>query len=725
MIRPLESLQARAKRAAFRSWRIGCCLVWVVLLACALALPAAAFGAEKMDAAATAVRERILQLRAEIAGHDELYFKHAAPVISDAAYDALKRTLRELEAKHPGLLDDSGAGGLGDDRSGRFPVYRHRARMLGLDKSYSAAELRAFQARVVRQLARADTVFVVEPKYDGLALSVTYEKGRLVRAVTRGDGEAGDDVTANALMIAALPRRLREFSIDAEANPLPDVVEVRGEVYLTHGELTRINAERELTGEAPLAHPRNVAAGTLKLMDPAAVAARRLTVVFYGLGACAPAEFRPGSQTALLARLRAWGLPVPQGSRRVRTFDELWTAVQELGRERGRHGFPTDGVVVKVDEGKSQQQLGESAVAPRWAIAHKFAPERVETRLRAITIQVGRTGLLTPVAELEPVELAGATITRASLHNRTEIARKDLRVGDRVQVEKTGEIIPAIVGVNHARRPAEAVPYQFPAACPACGSEVVQVAGQAAVRCPNTDCPAQVRRRLEHFVSKAGVDIVGLGPAGVDDLVSRGRVKTPADFYRLQPADLRSSGRSAEQAGDRLLAAIERSKRAERWRFIHGLGIPRIGEASARRLARRFDSLEVLAGATPAEWAEAGLGPAAVDSLAAFFAQPANRRLVAELQALGIRPGDEASVAGPLGGRIFVLTGRLPGWTRAEAAEKIRALGGEVRETVNEATDYVVAGEGAGEKLVAARRLGLTVLDEAGLRALLTEVAAE
>ncbi len=716
MIRPLESLLVGAKRRAFRGRRIG----WSLLVAAGLLLVVGAAAATEMADAAKA-RERLLHLRAEIARHDELYFKQAAPEISDAAYDALKQEWRELEAAHPELLAGADPVGLGDDRGGRFPVYRHRVPMVGLEKSYTEAELRAFHARVIRQLDGVTPGLVVEPKYDGVALSVTYEHGHLVRAVTRGNGEEGDEVTVNARMIAALPSRLQHGG----ERPVPAVVEVRGEVYLTYGELARINAERELAGEAPLAHPRNVAAGTLKQSDPAEVAERRLEGVFYGLGACEPESLRPQSHTALLADLRGWGLPVPTELSHARTWDELRAAVEAFGSARDRYGFPTDGVVVKVDEVRWQRKLGEGAQAPRWAIAHKFAPARVETRLRGITIQVGRTGRLTPVAELEPVVIGGTTITRASLHTRREIARQDFRVGDFVQVEKAGEIIPVIVGVNRARRPAEATPYRFPEVCPVCGTAVV-AEGEAAVRCPQADCPAQVRRRLEHFASKAGVDIHGLGPAWVEWLVAHGAVKTPADLYRLRGEDLLDLGRGAGQSGERLLAAITRSKHAELWRFIRALGIPRIGEAGARALARRFESLEALAAAAPADWAETGIGPAAVESLGRYFEAPANRALVVELRSLGVRPRGEGSGSneGVLAGKVFVLTGRLPGWTRAEATEKIRAAGGVVREVVSHRTDFVVAGDAAGEKLGEARRLGVVVLDEAGLRALLAEAPA-
>ena len=416
------------------------------------------------------VRERIAALRAEVAHHDELYFKHAAPVISDAAYDQLKRELAEWEGRYP-ALSTAPSDGLGvDDRTGLRPVYRHRERMLSLAKSYSELELRSFDERIRRQLGRQNLIYVVEPKYDGLALSVTYENGRLVRAVTRGDGEVGDDVTANVLATTTLPKMLRGAAPTGSAPGIPAVLEVRGEIYLGLAEFARINQARRKAGEPPFSHPRNLAAGTLQQLDASTAVARKLTMVFYGYGDCQPAALRPVAQQNWLQQLRAWGLPTVEKPRVVQGADALWAAVQAVGRERENYLFPTDGAVVKLDEGLLQKQMGVTHQAPRWALAYKFTPERAQTKLLAITLQVGRTGVLTPVGELQPVPLGGVTVRRASLYNRDEIARRDIRVGDYVYVEKAGEIIPAISGVNRSRRTAGVPAYIFPVTCPSCQS---------------------------------------------------------------------------------------------------------------------------------------------------------------------------------------------------------------------------------------------------------------
>ncbi len=681
-------------------------------------------GAVSPPLSPAAAQARMAELRAEIAYHDELYFRKAAPVISDFAYDRLKRELADLGQAWPAPApEDAAAAAIGDDRSGRFPVYRHRERMLSLSKSYSESELRAFDARLSRQLGRDDLEYVVEPKFDGIAISVTYENGKLVRAVTRGDGVDGDDVTANALTIATLPRTLKVSA----AGSAPALIELRGEIYLGYAEFARINRERTSEGEEPFAHPRNLAAGTLKSVDPRDAARRRLEIVFYGCGGCEPATARPAAQTALLDQLRSWGLPTIVTPRVVRGADRMWLAVGEIGRERGRYGFPTDGAVVKLNAVAAQRRLGATTQAPLWAMAYKFAPERVATRLRAITVQVGRTGVLTPVAELEPVRLGGTTVARASLFNREEIVRRDIRLGDWVYVEKSGEIIPAIAGVDLTRRTPAAVPYVFPAVCPACQGPLVQLAGEVAERCPDLNCPAQVRRRLEHFASAAGVDVPGLGPVLVDRLVAHQLVKTPADLYRLRRDDLRQIGSGMEASADRLLAAIERSKRAELGRFINGLGIPQVGVVSSRNLARHFGSLAALAQVQPADLLEnhrplvSGLGEKASLAVLAYFVRPENQAVVADLLRLGINPkvaSDQESVR-PLSGRIFVLTGTLPHLTRAEAVKNITAAGGKVAPVVSRETDYVVRGEGAGEKLTDARTRGIRVIDEAELLALL------
>ncbi|MFA6288948.1 MAG: NAD-dependent DNA ligase LigA [Opitutaceae bacterium] len=621
---------------------------------------------------------RLRWLRAEIARHDELYFKKAAPEISDAEYDALKREMRALEKTQ--------AQPVGDDRSGDFPTYRHRVPMLSLEKAYSEAELRAFIDRVQRALGgRQSGAWVIEPKFDGLAISVTYEGGKLVRAVTRGNGLEGDDVTANVLTIAGLPRMLPAGC--------PDVVEVRGEVYMSYAEYNRINAERTEAGEDVFAHPRNLAAGTLKQRDPAEVAKRRLSIVFYGLGAWEGAAPAPVSQQALHAQLRAWGLPGVESFAVAATVDEVWAAVQQAGQKRASLGFPTDGAVVKIDSVAAQRALGASEEAPRWAVAYKFPPERVTTRLRAITLQVGRTGVVTPVAELEPVKIGGTTIARATLHNADEIARRDLRVGDFVYVEKAGEIIPAIAGVDLGRRASGAVVFVFPSKCPACETPLVRVEGEAAVRCPNSRCPAQVRRRVEHFASPEGAGIKGLGPVLIETLVKAGKVGGVADLYRLK----REDGVSAA-----VLAEIERSKRVELGRFVFGLGISGVGQKAADALALRCRSLEAVA-------KEPGLGEE-------------GRALIVELIALGVNPQAAVAVTGgALAGKTVVLTGTLPTWSRAEATRRIEAAGGRVAGSVSRKTDWVVAGEGAGDKLEAARTLGVAVIDEAKLRSLLGE----
>jgi DNA ligase (NAD+) len=578
----------------------------------------------------TVVDDRINELRAEITRHDELYFKEAKPEITDAEYDRLKRELQALERAQPAF----GKGppqDIGDDRSGRFPTHAHRERMLSLDKAYTEAECRAFYAKLVRQLGRTDLVFVVEPKYDGLAISLTYERGKLVRAVTRGNGVEGDDVTANVRTIRSLPAELR-----SDGTKVPDVVELRGEIYIDQAEFARINAERELAGDEPFAHPRNLAAGTLKSADPIEVAQRRLSVALYGWGAWegTPA---PQSQLGFLGQLRAWDLPGVKGPRIARSPDEVWSAVRAIGRERGSLEFPIDGAVVKLDDTILRTQLGADERTPHWAIACKYEAERVVTRLRAITLQVGRTGVLTPVAEFDPVELGGSTVTRANLHNRDEIARRDIRIGDFVEVEKAGEIIPAITGVQLAHRTPGAKVFRFPDRCPSCATAVVARSDESAVRCPNTHCPAQRQRRLEHFVSAQAVDIDGFGPATIAALSKAGLLQGPADFYRLRRGDLVRVQGIGEKTADRLLMAVERSKDAELWRFIHGLGIPRVGASAAKELAQKCGDLATLAGAGERTFI-AAVGASTGVLVREFMARPENQADIRALLAAGVTP---------------------------------------------------------------------------------------
>ena len=656
-------------------------------------------------------RQRIADLRAQVARHDELYYRQAKPEITDFEYDRLKRELADLETQFPQFkAADSPTTRVGDDRLEGFATYRHRQPLQSLDNTYSEADLRAFHQRLVKLFGREDLAYVVEPKIDGIAVSLTYEKGAFVRAVTRGSGFEGDDITANAKTIRTLPSRLKAV----RGARLPDVIEIRGEIYMTLAEFERINREREEAGEVLYANPRNLTAGTIKQLDPREVARRKLEIVLYGVGFCEPAVME--TQSGVHGLVRAWGLPAVEKFWTTHGIDETWKTVQELDKLRHSFAYGTDGAVVKLDSLAQQREAGSTSKAPRWAIAYKFAAERAETRLNAITVQVGRTGVLTPVAELEPVVLAGTTVSRATLHNRDEIARKDIRVGDYVFVEKAGEIIPAVVGVNTERRPKDSAPFLFPGKCPVCGTRIVQYEGEVALRCPNPDCPAQVRRRVQHFASKAGVDIEGLGEAMVDTLVEKGWVKSITDIYRLKRDDLLTLGKSVEKSTDNLLAAIDASKRVELWRFINGLGITHVGVAAAKDLALKFGSLEALAEAKRDDLLTIeGIGETMADAIITYFNEPKNRTLVSRLLTIGVAPIAPARPAGgsALAGRTFVLTGTLPTLTREEAAAKIEAAGGKVSGSVSRKTSYVLAGEETGSKLEKAKSLGVSVIDEA------------
>jgi DNA ligase (NAD+) len=669
-----------------------------------------------------AVERRVEWLRAEIARHDELYFKKTAPEISDEAYDRLKRELTDLEKRTSAVVGKDerhageGSGGVGDDRSGRFPTWRHGRRMLSLEKIYTETELRTFLKRAEASIGDVVTLggvsWVIEPKYDGLAISATYERGQLVRVVTRGDGSEGDAVTANARMIGTLPEALR-------GTAWPERIEVRGEVFANFAEFERVNAEREAAGEALFANPRALAAGSLKLSEPAEVQGRGLSVVFYGWGEVWPESARPETQSGFHEQLKTWGLPGIGGVGRAKTVEEVCAQVRIFAGERSGRAFPTDGVVLKLDEVAQQERLGETGNAPRWAVAYKFATERAVTRVTGITIQVGRSGVLTPVAELAPVRLGGSTVARATLHNAEEIARLDVRGNDVVFVEKAGEVIPAVVGVDRTQRTAESVAFVFPEDCPACGSAVV-TRTEAGVKqyCRNGDCGAQVAARLRHFAGASGVAIRGLGDTTIAALVATGRVRTPADLFQLTREDWRALPGIGEKTAEKLEASVETGKRAELWRFVHGLGVPGVGVATSRILGRTFSSLEELAGATPDELAGIdGVGPAQAEEVVAFFETPEMRQQLAELRACGVKPRPfvEDARRGPLAGKVLVLTGTLPALTRAEAEERIVAAGGVIGGRVTARTDCVVAGVGAGEKRRKAEELGVRIIDETEL----------
>ncbi len=664
-----------------------------------------------------AAHKRITALREQVSHHDELYYRRAQPEISDYDYDLLKRDLADLEAKFPQFASaTTPTERVGDDRLEGFVTYRHRQRMQSLDNTYSEAELRAFHQRLVKTFGREDLAYVVEPKIDGLAVSVTYEKGKLVRAVTRGNGEEGDDITANARTIHSLPAELKA----SKKFPVPGVIEIRGEIFLTLAEFQRINQEREEASEPLYANPRNLASGTVKQLDPKLVAQRKLEIVLYGVGFCEPAV--TDSQSHFHELVKHWGLPTVERTWKATGADEIWAAVGQLDKLRHSFAYGTDGAVVKLDSFTQQREAGATSKAPRWAIAYKFEPERAETRINAISIQVGRTGVLTPVAELEPVALSGTTVARATLHNKDEIARKDIRVGDYVLVEKAGEIIPAVIEVNLKRRPPSCRVYRFPAHCPICGTAAIQLEDEVAMRCPNMNCPAQVRRRLQHFASKACLDIDGLGEAMIEELVTRGWVKELPDIYGLRREDLLTLGKSVEKSADNLLAAIETSKRSELWRFIHGLGIPHVGVAAAKDLAGHFRGIEPLMEAKTENFIAnktsviEGIGETMARAIIGYFNEPRNRAMVTSLLEAGVQPQAPVKLAGGstvFAGKTFVLTGTLPHMTREEAAAKIEAAAGKVSGSVSKKTSYVLAGAEAGSKLEKAQSLGVPVIDEA------------
>lgn len=672
--------------------------------------------------------ERIRYLRSEIARHDELYYRKAQPEISDTDYDALKADLTALTEQFPeeaAKLGPTPVSTFGDDRTPGFTAARHQAPMLSLDKVYRESDLKEFCRKTAKAVSSTvgNAVFIIEPKFDGLGVSAVYEKGQLARVITRGDGHEGDDVTANARQIAALPATLRV----ADGHPVPDVVEVRGEVYLPFAEFDRLNRARDEAGEIAYSSPRNLAVATLKSPDSATLGWRKLEVVFYGLGAYEPMSAAPASQRLLLEQLARWGLPTVQNPVVADSAEAVWRAVEEFGRLRAELPYPVDGAVVKLDSAAGQRLLGASDRAPRWAVAYKYSPERATTRLKAITIQVGRTGVLTPVAELEPVRLGGATIRRATLHNAAEIARRDIRVGDQVYVERTGEVIPAVVGVDVAARGPSSAAYQFPTICPVCGATAVRREGEVSWRCPNLRCEAQLGRRLEHYASVDGVGIRGLRAGMIDKLIDGKLVHDLPDLYRLRREDLLTLSRSGEKSADTLLAAIAASRHVELWRFVSGLGIRGVGESGAKALADHFGTLDAMLVADEQDFTRIdGLGAEAEAAAGEFFRGEAGRRLLEDFKTLGVWPRSREASAGVLAGKSVVITGALSAISRSRVIELIEAAGGKVTEAVSRHTSFVVGGAEPGAKLLRARELGIEVIDEAELlRRLTAEEAIE
>ena len=693
-------------------------------------------------------QERAEQLRAEIAEHDYRYYVLDRPTISDAEYDALFRELQQLEQQHPELVTpDSPTQRVGGAPLESFDTLEHDTAMLSLDNAFEAGDLHEFDRRIRERLGVEAVTYTGEPKLDGLSVSLTYEQGRLLRAGTRGDGRTGEDVTANLKTVRNVPLRLR-------GSGHPARVEVRGEVVIRRAEFEALNEQRLAAGERPFANPRNAAAGSLRQLDPRIAAQRPLTFITFGVGE--PGALGVATHSEVLERLGEWGFRVTEPLERLEGVEACLAFRERLVAQRDELPYEVDGAVFKVDDLAARERLGFTARAPRWAIAFKLPAREATTVVRAIVPSVGRTGKVTPLARLEPVEVGGVTVSRASLHNADELARLDVREGDTVMVRRAGDVIPQITDVVVEQRPEGAEPWRFEErvrTCPECGAAVQRIEGEAAHRCVGgLSCPAQLEGALRHFASRRALDIEGLGERLIEQLVAKGLVRDLADLFHLDHPQLAGLERMGDKSADNLLRALERARETTLERFLYALGILHVGEVTGRRLAEAAYGLraEIPSGELGRLRADAGLaadtavtseallrimtasaeelervedvGPVVARAIAGFFAEPHNRRVVERLCAAGVRwpePAAPEQAEAPLAGCAFVLTGALPSWSRDEAKAAIEARGGRVTGSVSRRTDYLVAGADAGSKLDRARELGVTVLDEDGLRELL------
>ena len=680
--------------------------------------------------------ERILELRRLIRHHEERYYVLAAPEISDVDFDALMRELVQLEAAHPELVTpDSPTQRVGGRVAAGFENVTHAEPMLSLDNAFSHDELRAFDERVRRGLAGTVAAgeapgYVAELKIDGVSIALTYANGVLQRAATRGDGIAGEVVTFNIRTIRALP-----LTLTLPDERRPESIEVRGEVYFPKSAFERLNAARAAEEESLFANARNAAAGTLRTLDPSLVAKRGLRAFTYQL----VSSDAPASHAATLQALRAWGLPVESHWQSCPTIDDVVAFCEKWATARRELDFETDGVVVKVDAIDRRRTLGTTSKFPRWAIAFKFPAEQQTTRLNRIAVNVGRTGAVTPFAMLEPVLVAGSTISMATLHNEDDIARKDIREGDWVVVEKAGDVIPRVVGPVMSKRPADSKPWQMPTTCPLCDSQLHRAEGEAVWRCENTSCPARLQRGLEHFAGRGAMNIEGLGESLIAQLIRDGHVRDYADIYSLATdtiAGLTSSSTRSDGAvierrvGDKnarkVIEQIDRSRQVELWRVIYGLGIRHVGERGAQVLARALGSMDAITHASVEALQQVPeVGPVLAASVREWFDEPRNRELIARLGAAGVRmevpPEERASLAtpGPLTGKTYVLTGTLTSMSREEATAALERLGGKVAGSVSKKTTAVIVGAEPGSKADKAASLGVPTLDETAFQALL------
>ncbi|MGB9792153.1 MAG: NAD-dependent DNA ligase LigA [Thermacetogeniaceae bacterium] len=653
-------------------------------------------------------RKRVEELRRQIREHDYYYYVLDQPRITDSEYDSLLKELEELERQFPELVTpDSPTQRVGGAPLPEFKSVRHPVPLLSLANAFEPEELKDFDRRV-RELAGAAVDYIVEPKIDGLTVVLTYENGTFVQGATRGDGLVGEDVTENLRTIRVLPL----FLPDA-----PPRLVVRGEAFMPKKAFLKLNEERDSRGEPPFANPRNAAAGSIRQLDPRITASRPLGVFTYQVLVSEGVVLE--SQKEVLEYLRKIGLPVQEHYRHCRNIDEVIDYCREWTEKRHSLPYEIDGMVVKVNSLRLQDALGNTAKSPRWAVAYKFPAEQAETRLLDIIVRVGRTGVLTPTAVLEPVQVGGVTVSRATLHNEDMIRQKDIRIGDYVVIQRAGDVIPEVVKVLKERRTGEEKVFRMPDRCPVCGSRVVRPEGEVAVRCTGIACPARLKESILHFVSRDGMDIEGIGPALVNQLVERQLVQDPADLYFLRKEDLVGLERMGEKSAENLLRAIERSKRRGLAPLIYALGIRYVGARAAEILAERFGSLEALSQASEEELTEIPeIGPKIAASIVAFFREEQTKRVIEKLKKAGVKMEQEKPAAPsgelPLAGKQFVLTGTLSSFTRSQAEELIKSLGGKVSSSVSKKTDYVVVGENPGQKFEKAKKLGIPILDEKG-----------
>jgi DNA ligase (NAD+) len=662
--------------------------------------------------------ERYAWLQSELARLDHAYYVLDTPLLPDSEYDRLYRELIAMEHAHPDwVTPDSLSQRVGGTALKEFMSVKHAVPMLSLNNAFDNPEVMNFDRRCREGLQLNQVIYAGELKFDGLAISLRYENGLLVQAATRGDGSSGEDVTANIKTIRAIPLRLK-------GNAIPAVLEVRGEVFMYLADFAKMNQEAARLGEKEFANPRNAAAGSLRQLDSKITAKRPLSFFAYGVGACEPQSWLPKSHSALLDQYLSLGLPVCAERKILSSVDDILNFYQEIGSKRDRLPYDIDGVVYKVNSFAEQAQLGFVSRAPRFALAHKYPAQEALTTVLGIDVQVGRTGAITPVARLAPVEVGGVTVTNATLHNEDEVKRKDVRIGDTVVVRRAGDVIPEVVSVVFERRPTQTNAFEMPTRCPVCDSHIERVADEAIARCSGgLFCGAQRKQALVHFAHRRAMDIEGLGEKIVDQLVDNNLVRTPADLYRLGFMAVASLERMGEKSADNLIQAINQSRTTTLARFIFALGIRHVGETTAKDLANHYQNMHALMDAAGEDLLTVrDVGPVVADSITGFMQEPHNREVIEQLLASGMALSvEEKKVSAAVAGKTFVLTGTLPTLSRDEAKERLERAGAKVAGSVSKKTDYVVAGDDAGSKLTKAEELGVPVIDEATMLGLLAQ----